>query len=289
MTEAEWAACRNPDEMLAFLREGGHLSSRKDRLFAVACCRRVWPLLTDERSRRAVEAAEGFADGLVTAAQLREVRVAAHDAFFHAKDVEYRAEAEVNFCDSVAYSRVCVTLYAAAAARVAVSPQASRPIDLLAAYQRNESRWRTRRDRARGCHYWLMAAAGRAERARQYQASGMADDAHPPRDVVGWASDAEDAVERLEAAAQAALLRDLFGPLPFRTAALAASVLAWNNRLVVRLAAAIYEEGHWADLPLLADALLDAGCEDDEVVAHLRAPGPHARGCHGLDLVLGLR
>jgi hypothetical protein len=83
------------------------------------------------------------------------------------------------------------------------------------------------------------------------------------------------------------LLRDIFGPLPFRPVTIDPSVLAWNDRLVVRLAQAIYDERRWGDLPLLGDALMDAGCDEDEVLAHCRSSGEHVRGCWVVDVLLG--
>lgn len=73
MTEAEWLACNKPDPMLAFMRR--RLSQRKLRLFAVACCRRVWEGVTPY-ARLAVEVAERFADGLAD----RQERAAARTA-----------------------------------------------------------------------------------------------------------------------------------------------------------------------------------------------------------------
>jgi hypothetical protein len=64
MDEAGWLSCTDPTVLLAFLRDRGTASERKLRLFAAACCRRIWHLLKDEQGRNAVEVAELYADGL---------------------------------------------------------------------------------------------------------------------------------------------------------------------------------------------------------------------------------
>jgi hypothetical protein len=71
MTEQEWKTSTDPGAMLHFLQQRGGVSARKMRLFACACCRLVWHLLVDERSRAAVEAAELLAEGLL-AAEMQE-------------------------------------------------------------------------------------------------------------------------------------------------------------------------------------------------------------------------
>jgi hypothetical protein len=63
--------------------------------------------------------------------------------------------------------------------------------------------------------------------------------------------------------------------------------LAWNDGAVRKMAQAIYDERAFDRLPLLADALEEAGCTDAATLAHCRGPGEHVRGCWVVDLLLG--
>jgi hypothetical protein len=82
----------------------------------------------------------------------------------------------------------------------------------------------------------------------------------------------------------AAILREVFGN-PFRPVAFDPS---WRTSTVLALANGIYQERAIDRLPILADALQDAGCDSDDLLNHLRDPTvPHVRGCWALDLVLG--
>jgi hypothetical protein len=78
MTEAEWLSSTDERAMLHFILWKARPSHRKLRLYGCACCRLVWPLLQDERSRRAVEVAEAFADGK---AKLKQARPGAEAAY----------------------------------------------------------------------------------------------------------------------------------------------------------------------------------------------------------------
>jgi hypothetical protein len=89
-----------------------------------------------------------------------------------------------------------------------------------------------------------------------------------------------------ESAVQSALVRDLFGN-PFRPPPAPAAWLGHPDETVLRLARVLYDEGRFADLPVLGDALEDAGCTDEQVLGHCRSSGPHVRGCWLLDAVLG--
>jgi hypothetical protein len=72
---------------------------------------------------------------------------------------------------------------------------------------------------------------------------------------------------------------NLFRPVPFDP--------RWRTADALGLARAAYEDRAFDRLPLLADALMDAGCDADAILAHCRGPGPHVRGCWVVDLVLG--
>jgi hypothetical protein len=79
------------------------------------------------------------------------------------------------------------------------------------------------------------------------------------------------------------LLHEVFGN-PFRPVVVDAS---WLTSTVLALARQMYESRDFSPMPILADALQDAGCEDEDVLSHCRSGGPHCRGCWVVDLVLG--
>jgi hypothetical protein len=219
VTEEQWLACKDPRPMLGHL---GRVSPRKLRLLTCACCRRAWDLLTDERSRRAVEVAESFAGGLADVGELRRAQRGAQ-----------------------------------AACRLARQRHGPSAFRLFVA----------------AC----LTASAAARRPRF----------DPVTEFVRGAKDRKDKTERT---ARAALCRDLFGN-PFRPASASA---AWGVPQVVALAQAAYEERLLpagtldpTRLAVLADALEEAGCDQADLLAHLRGPGPHVRGCWAVDLLLG--
>jgi hypothetical protein len=75
---------------------------------------------------------------------------------------------------------------------------------------------------------------------------------------------------------------DLFGN-PFRAPAITEDTLRWNEGTVVKIAKGIYDEQAYERVPILADALEEAGCTDAEVLTHCRGSGPHVRGCWVVD------
>jgi hypothetical protein len=73
MTASEWLSCSDPDTMLKWLKQEGKMEEQKLRLFACACCRRVWNQM-GQCSRKAVEVAERYANGFASEAELQAAR-----------------------------------------------------------------------------------------------------------------------------------------------------------------------------------------------------------------------
>jgi hypothetical protein len=244
MTEAAWLAATNSATMLEWLRRRTidqqfgwrrivPLFSRKipirNRrrklvLFDVACCRRGWHLLVDERSRHAVEVAERWADGLADEDERREALRSAQTAH----------------------------------------------VDFMAAGYEEGTReeWETL-----GCARAASSAA----------VCGEGDELMVFGVTAALACESNSADRMQERAAQAILLRDIFGN-PFRPVPRDPSLL---TSTVIALARAIYEERAFERMPILADALEEAGCSNTDILSHCRSEGPHVRGCWIVDRVMG--
>jgi hypothetical protein len=234
MTEAEWLVCTEPGQMVDFLSEK-KASRRKFRLFSCACCRYIWPLLTHENSRKAVQIAERFADDLVTQEEC--------DAVWDTLDASF--------------GRI----------PAGVEPERSAA---LAALSTVFSDVRKNHGNAEGAGYVTL----HVPMAVAYASRGSPNSKE-------WRS-AEAGAKR----ALCDLLRDVFAN-PWDTVKIKRDWLRWNDGTVSRIAQSIYEECTFDRLPILADALEDAGCHDADILDHCRQPGPHVRGCWVVDLLLG--
>ncbi len=151
----------------------------------------------------------------------------------------------------------------------------------------------TREEASYGPAYAAFNAAGAAAEVLKVRTStpiclaayavAGAEHAPGPEEAV---DDAFRTAFKMEDAEQAKLLRDVVGN-PFRPAAIEPTWRTWNEGIIPGLAQAIYEERAFDRLPILADALEEAGCADAAILNHCRRPGGHVRGCWVVDLVLG--
>jgi hypothetical protein len=223
VTEAEWLARDSPWGMVEFL---GDRSERKLKLFACACCRRVWRALTDARSRGAVEATERWLEGGASDAVLETAEAAARSA-----------------CDASDRS----------------------PAAVAATYLPLHTGWKA------AAHVAFYAST-----AHGHEVAQPDREAKPGEDALARAWDEEQA-------AQTDLVRDIFGnpfrPVPFDP--------SWRTDRTAGIAAKLYEDRDFTGVPVLADALEEAGCDNTDIIVHCRGPGPHVRGCWVVDLLLG--
>jgi hypothetical protein len=82
------------------------------------------------------------------------------------------------------------------------------------------------------------------------------------------------------------LMRCIFGN-PFRPATLNPAWLTWHDGLLISMAQQMYDSRDFTDMSILADALEEAGCTNQDILDHCRSGGEHVRGCWVVDLVLG--
>jgi hypothetical protein len=304
MTEQEWLACADPKPMLEFLagpsstqRKALHgrrvplttydhkrISERKSRLFACACCRRLWRVLDEKHCQhlveygrvagsfkglglkepppdtchRAVELVEQSADALVSAEPFLPLSEAADALHFPAG--HYAA------CYGEDWGPFDTELMASGAAAYAVyhlSRECGASVDALG--------------RTTGAFDCLQGVVWQTTQAVAYlKSTGF-----------GEAVEGGDPQERV---AQSALLREIVGN-PFRPVSIDPS---WQTPTVTNLATAAYQKRSLpsgklqpARLAVLTDALEEAGCTNADILSHCRSAGPHVRGCWAVDLILG--
>jgi len=251
MTEADWLAATGPGPMLTFLRGTGKGTDRKLRLFAVASCRRVWHLLSDDRVQEAVEEAERAADGVGHPEDLELLHARAWAAREELVELPPGEGADPAAWEAAGF--------AATAALSAAAPYLAwldDPDDAAVAY----------------------AAVGEAAAFAANAASG--------HDSTSLTRGIENAAQ---VALLRDIFGNPFRPLPAIAPWNGGLVprLAQSADDCRALPGGHLDQ---ARLAVVCDALLDAGCPADaEILLHLRGQGPHWRGCWALDAVLARR
>ncbi|MEO2092077.1 MAG: hypothetical protein ABGY75_21700, partial [Gemmataceae bacterium] len=248
MTEDRWRT--STDARLLFQWLARPEGDRKSLLWVAACGRSIWPLLPGEGSRRAIEWLERHTDKPIQFDdEWRTLEWSAEGNVFRFDFMEeMRDEDPAYYEQTVEWIRAADEI----------------PLDLL----QSLAGWSGCGDRFDG-RTVLREAANFADWCMAGYCGGS---------EYSWERNISDPKARF---LNPHLLRCIFGN-PFQPVAFADS---WRSETVVALAAGIYAERAFDRLPILADALEEAGCDHPDVLAHCRGPGPHARGCWVVDLV----
>jgi hypothetical protein len=225
----------------------GKVGERKLRLFACACCQRIRKWLFDSaETPHMLEAIERFADGEITSSALESIQFAR----WRASGLKWRNPRDPVFEAEGAVSGLWPTL------RV---DEVIRQTNQLAGYES------------------LCRAAEASSHKRSYRLWKRRSKLNEKE-----IQDAEAEGIRGEQVVHAELLREIIDN-PFHPTAIDP---AWLTSTVVALAQGIYTDRAFDRMPILADALQDAGCENAAILDHCRDPkGVHVRGCFVVDLV----
>lgn len=253
-TETEWLECISPEPMLA--QPECPVSMRKKRLFACACVRRIWPLLIDARLREAVELAERSADGKASARAVQQELLLVGLLREELQEAEER-QATWTARARRAAAQAVEALLPANGPLLEAPRDPHEPPDVVTATR-------------------IARTAARAAEAQREQS--VAPPATPSRAGMSRPLESLDAVD---------LIHEIFGN-PFRPVTVDPAWLAWNNHAIVKLARVSYDE-HGRDLPILADALEEAGCAETTILGHCRESREHVRGCWVVDALLGMK
>jgi hypothetical protein len=295
MTEQEWVTCDDPQAMLRLFHQdqdnrqvaGYYISDRKRRLFACGLCRLAWDRLADGRSRRAVEVAERYADGEATEQEFLPLSDMTHTGC---------CTHEMGQCRRVlTYTRECD-----------LSPATQ--ADLLRCVVGNP--WES-------LHFSCMKCGKPTEGRRGLCGHGGPEGVCQGTGVLAlpsWLTRCPRCCGRKHK-----VVSSEGTAVPCAACRGRGSVALWLTDHAHGIAQDAYDSRDWGLLPILADALEDAGCPTrvcprcfgepercpdcvgqpdgchpkpdcwvpHPILAHLRSPGPHARGCHVLDLILG--
>jgi hypothetical protein len=224
------------------------VSNRKGRLYGCAECRLLWDFLYDRASREAVEVAERFADGETDGNALNAANYWAEGPTFgYDFNGMWRDWCQPGEIPDSIRRLVQLGVLSAGDYSLIDTPEAE---DV---YIRVHLAARVAE---------MCSVADRVRVLRCFATNKYLD---RTRMAGAW------------------LVRDIFGN-PFQPVTLDP---AWRTSTAVALAQGMYESRDFSAMPILADALQDAGCENPDILGHCRGPGPHVRGCWVVDLVLG--
>jgi hypothetical protein len=292
VTEDQWQNCGNPDTMLDTVAGSPSATDRRLRLFSCACVRRVWDLLQGENEaplRRALEFAQRLAEGGADTAQRaaidRELRghpIVWAEAGWDLIDaaIPHRTEpAAVEFAVLAAELAFRDPVEAKPAARFAAWAEAARTF-LVTGSAHAATCLPDNIAHVRAAGLTAHAASFRRQELQGGEWVWVPDEA--TAELNGYAVLAALADVRRE---QCGLVREFFGPV--RLIAPDPAWLAWNGGTVRGLAESILRDQAFERMPVLGDALEDAGCQAGVVLAHCRGPGLHTRGCWVIDWLTG--
>ncbi len=256
MDEAAWLACTDARQMMQSLSLGA--SRRKLLLLACACCRRAWADIVGAQGREWVETAERWVD--------------------ESPGDEGLERASAGLVEIL--SPMVGTYYAqeqpGAAPYVTVGLHLT-PTDVVCLIEAMKIFNEIQAD----CTGVVAEVLSRDRQLVEYGT------------ILFRVVPTVPAEGRRPDEGHADAVRDIFGN-PFRSVSFDPNWLRWRDGIVIQLARAAYEDRRLpaglldnARLGIVADALEEAGCHDDQILGHLRSGGEHVRGCFVIDLLLG--